>query len=285
MNSKIIDREKISLNDSHTKLIISGWGKETYETSEVERITYLSDGLKIKGYLAYPKNAKEKKFPCVIWNRGGYKDKGAIDQFTARGMFGQIASWGYVVLASQYRGSSGSDGEENLGGEDINDILNLNEIVKDIPFADENNLGIEGWSRGGLMTYLTLFKKKDFKCAVIIGAISNIKEYAEKDTETKKLYKEIFTPEKYNEEIDKKTIINHTEKLPDIPYLLMHGGKDETVPVEQTLEMAKKFTKAGFTYKLVVFENGDHFLKNNRNEGDKLRKQWFDKYLKNQSYP
>jgi dipeptidyl aminopeptidase/acylaminoacyl peptidase len=281
MNSKIIDREKINLNESHIKLIISGWGKETYENSEVERITYLSDGLKIKGYLAYPKNIKEKQFPCIIWNRGGYKNKGAIDQFTARGMFGQIASWGYVVLASQYRGSPGSEGEEDLGGEDVNDILNIIDIAKEIPFADKNNLGIEGWSRGGLMTYLTLFKKKDFKCVVIIGAISNIKEYAEKDTETKKLYEEIFSTAKYNEEIDKRTIINHTEKLPDIPYLLMHGGKDETVPVKQTLKVAEKFTENSRTYKLVIFENGDHFLKNHRDESDRIRKEWFDKYLKN----
>jgi dipeptidyl aminopeptidase/acylaminoacyl peptidase len=281
MDSKIINREKILLNESHTKLIISGWGEETYENSEVERITYLSDGLKIKGYIAYPKNSESKNFPCIIWNRGGYKNKGAIDQFTARGMFGRMASWGYVVLASQYRGSPGSEGEEDLGGKDINDILNLLDIIKEICFADENNLGIEGWSRGGLMTYLTLMKNNNFKCAILSGAISNIKEYADQNAELKNLYEGMLGPEKYNEEIKNRTIINRINELPDIPYLLMHGGKDETVPVRQTLEVAEKFTKLGITYKLVIFENGDHFLKNHRGESDRLRKEWFDKYLKN----
>jgi dipeptidyl aminopeptidase/acylaminoacyl peptidase len=283
MNSKILDNEKITLNSSQTKLIISGWGKGAYDNSEVERITYLSDGLKIKGYMAYPKNSERKNFPCIIWNRGGYKNRGAIDQFTARGIFGQMASWGYVVLASQYRGSPGSEGEEGIGGNDLNDILNLISITKEISFADENNIGIEGWSRGGLMTFLTLIKNNNFKCAVLSGAISNIKEYAENNADIKNLYEDLFGVEKYDEEINKRTIINQMDKLPDIPYLLMHGGKDETIPVAQTLEVAENFTKTGKTYKLVIFENGDHFLKNHRNESDSLRKEWFDKYLKNEN--
>ncbi|MCK7516804.1 MAG: hypothetical protein MZV64_03330 [Ignavibacteriales bacterium] len=65
MNSNIIERHEIKLSETHSKMVISGWGKDAYENSIVERITYLSDlpadmsekacGLKIKGYLAYPK--------------------------------------------------------------------------------------------------------------------------------------------------------------------------------------------------------------------------------------
>src|SRR5690348_10353068 len=38
------------------------------------RITYLSDGLKVKGYIAVPK--KPGKYPCIIFNRGGNRDFG-----------------------------------------------------------------------------------------------------------------------------------------------------------------------------------------------------------------
>ena len=54
-NIKFIEREKIELNETQIKMLISGWGKEVYENTIVERITYLSDGLKVKGYIAYPK--------------------------------------------------------------------------------------------------------------------------------------------------------------------------------------------------------------------------------------
>ncbi len=158
MKSEIINREEIKLNDSQVKMVISGWGREAYDNSRVEKITYLSDGLKVKGYLAYPLNRKKEKFPCIIWNRGGFKEKGAIDKFTAKGIFGQLASWGYVVLATQYRGNAGGEGEEYFGGDDVNDILNLIPLANEVAAADTNQWGIEGWSRGGMMTLLTLMK-------------------------------------------------------------------------------------------------------------------------------
>src|SRR3990172_5538156 len=97
--SLILEREVIELNNSQKRMIESGWGADIMSSTVVEKITYLSDGLKVKGYIAYPVN-QSKKYPCIIWNRGGIANKGAIDSFTARGLFGQIASWGYVVLAS-----------------------------------------------------------------------------------------------------------------------------------------------------------------------------------------
>ena len=161
-NSKILEREKIKLNEAQTKMLISGWGKDVYDNTIVERITYLSDGLKVKGYIAYPRDNKGKKFPCIIWNRGGYENKGAIDGFTARGMYGQIANWGYVVFASQYRGNAGGEGKEELGGSDVNDILNLIPLADELTFADKEKWGMEGWSRGGMMTFLTLKQNKKF---------------------------------------------------------------------------------------------------------------------------
>jgi dipeptidyl aminopeptidase/acylaminoacyl peptidase len=284
MNSNIIDREEIKLNESQTRMVISGWGKEVYENSVVEKITYLSDGFKIKGYIAYPIKYKGDKLPCVIWNRGGFREKGAIDKFTAKGIFGQLASWGYVVFASQYRGNAGSDGMESFGGDDVNDIFNLVESAVEIPFADINQWGIEGWSRGGMMTFLTLLKNSNFsrkvKCVIVIGAISNLKSYLEEDEKRKKVYQKLFG-ENYKEEINKRTIIDKISKLPKIPYLVMHGGRDDTVSPLQSLDISNKFFETGIKHRLLIFENGDHFLKNYRAEVDEQRKQWLNKYLTN----
>jgi dipeptidyl aminopeptidase/acylaminoacyl peptidase len=276
---KIIERVKIELIESQTKMLISGWGKDVYENTVVEKIAYLSDGLKIKGYLAYPRENKGKKFPCIIWNRGGYENKGAIDKFSARGMYGLIASWGYVVFASQYRGNAGSEGKEELGGNDVNDILNLIPLADELPFADKNKWGIEGWSRGGMMTYFTLLKNSNFRCAVLVGAISDFKDYVVTSDNRNSIYKKIIGEENFEKKLELRTIINIADKLPDIPYLLMHGRSDETVPVEQTIELAKRFDDLNFTYQLKLFEEGDHYLKKHRKEVDELRRMWFDKYL------
>ncbi len=279
MNSLILERKKIILSPQQDKMIISGWGKDVLEKTIVEKITYLSDGLKVKGYIARPIE-ETKKYPCIIWNRGGSRDDGAIDTFTARGMYGQIASWDYVVFASQYRGNAGSEGKEQLGGEDVNDIINLIPLADEITSANKNVWGIEGWSRGGMMTYLTLLKNPNFKCAILSGAISNFKKYIEANSEKKKLFNELIEGNNFDQELEKRTVINFADKLPQIPYLIMHGGSDKTVSPLQSIEMAKKMYELKITHRLTIFEDGDHFLKNHRKEVDQLRKFWFDKYLK-----
>ena len=102
----ILEREEINLAQSQNKMIASGWGQEVLDNTVTEKIYYRSDVLRVSGYISYPKDFS-KKYPCVIWNRGGIGNKGAIDSFTARGIFGQLASWGYVVFATQYRGNDG----------------------------------------------------------------------------------------------------------------------------------------------------------------------------------
>ena len=44
---------------------------------KVYRITYLSDGLKVKGFLAEP--TKPGRYPSIIYNRGGNREFGKIN--------------------------------------------------------------------------------------------------------------------------------------------------------------------------------------------------------------
>ena len=149
MPNIILERKEVELTDRQLKLVESGWGPEAVENSVVEKITYNSDGLKVKGYIAYPSD-NSRKYPCVIWCRGGIGNAGVIDLFNARGIFGQLAGWGYTVLASQYRGNDGGEGKDEFGGDDLNDVLNLINAAEELPSADTGTWGIEGWSRGGI---------------------------------------------------------------------------------------------------------------------------------------
>ena len=57
--SLIIERDKIELDDSQNRMINSGWGEGIIKNTIVEKITYLSDGLKVKGFLAYQKDTSK----------------------------------------------------------------------------------------------------------------------------------------------------------------------------------------------------------------------------------
>jgi dipeptidyl aminopeptidase/acylaminoacyl peptidase len=280
----IIEREIIQLSSQQEGMILSGWGEEVIQKSVVEKITYLSDGLKVKGYIAYPNNSVEK-YPCVIWCRGGIGNAGAIDKFNARGIFGQIASWGYCVFASQYRGNDGGEGYDNFGGDDLNDVLNLIPLADEIPFADKNNWGIEGWSRGGMMTYLTLTKTDIFKAAIILGGIANLRCNSSESKFMRRLYEHTmgkYDTAEFFDRCESRSIINSPEKLSEkTPILIIHGNSDDRVLPHDSIDLSYKLLELKRNFRLLMLEGGDHFLKSHRKEVDKLRKEWLDKWLKN----
>ena len=283
MKSKILERQKISLTDLQLKMIESGWGKDVVENTVVEKITYLSDGLKVKGYIAYPTD-NSNKYPCIIWCRGGIGNSGAIDKFTARGMFGQIANWGYCVFSSQYRGNDGGEGHDDFGGDDLNDIINLTSLADEIPQADTNIWGIEGWSRGGMMTYLSLTRTNIFKAAVIIGGIANLRCSKDESKFRQRLHKQIlnkFEESEFKSRCEKRSIINFPEKLSrTTPLLIIHGNNDEQVTPNDSLDMSYKLLELKILYRLVMLEDGYRYLKSHRKEVDEMRKKWFESYLK-----
>ena len=281
--SNIISREIIELSEQQKKMIVSGWGIEALEKSAVEKITYLSDGLKVSGYMAYPKDDSQS-YPCLVWCRGGIGNAGAIDRFTACGIFGQLASWGYCVFASQYRGNDGGEGHDDFGGDDLNDVLNLIPLADEIPQANKDVWGIEGWSRGGMMTYLTLTKTNIFKAAIVLGGIANLRCNSDESKFMRRLYEQTlgkYEDTEFKSRCETRSIVNFADKLPKTTSLLIiHGNADERVLPHDSIDLSYKLLDLKVPFRLVMLEGGDHFLKSHRKEVDEIRKNWFEKYLK-----
>lgn len=285
----IIERAPIELGDSQNKMIASGWGEDALNNTVVEKITYISDGLKVKGYIAYPKDITNK-YPCVIWNRGGIGDRGAIDPFTAKGVFGQIASWGYVVFTSQYRGNDGGEGKDEFGGSDLNDVLNLIPLADEFDFTVIDKWGIEGWSRGGMMTYLALTKNNhpaypaaNFKCAIVTGGIANLRCNSDESPFMRRLYEVTmgtYSDDEFNQKCESRSIVNFPEKLSqNTPMLILHGTDDNRVLPHDSLDLSYQLLKYKIPFRLVMLEGGDHFMRKQRKEVDEMRRKWYEKYL------
>ncbi len=274
-----IERTKISLSHIQNKMLKSAWGNKAVESAVVERISYLSDGLNVKGYLAYPKKTTGK-YPCIIFCRGGFANAGALDDFYAQGILGQIASWGYVVFETQYRGNVGGEGKDEFGGKDLNDVLNLIDLADELDFANNNIWGIEGWSRGGMMTYLALTKNHNFKAAISSGGISDLNCSADNSKFIERLLNHYGT--ELNEKLCyNRSIINFTEKLSKTtPMLIIHGLNDERISPKQSLSLSNKLIDQNIKHRLILLEDGDHFMKSHKKEVDEFRKNWFGKYLK-----
>lgn len=287
-NGKIIDRKIFDWEkDSEILNIVYQEGKLKSKYNylndvSIEKIIYESDGLKVSGYLVSPNN--KGSYPCIIYNRGGNKEFGKLTTIKAVFILAKVASWGYNVAASQYRGNDGGEGNEEFGGNDVNDVLNLIPLFDHIDNSDTTKMGIYGWSRGGMMTYLALTKTNKFKAAAVGGALSDLNKwiYTRKDTIESVYYENIpnYAHIKFKA-LNERSAINQVEKISKItPILMMHGTADWRVVPEMALDLSKEFLKNNIPHRLVLFEGGNHGLTEFRDEVDQMTKKWFDLYLK-----
>ncbi|MBK6682198.1 MAG: prolyl oligopeptidase family serine peptidase [Ignavibacteriales bacterium] len=197
-------------------------------------------------------------------------------------MFGQLASWGFVVFASSYRASFNDELHDEFGGSDVDDILNLMEIANDIPFADTSRWAMEGWSRGGMMTYLALRKRHDVKVAIISGGITDVAECCLNVPRIREALQQLVEIEGIGV-YEKRSAIHFADELPkDCKYLIIHGTKDETVSPLQAIKIAEKLLEQKLHFRLVLLEEADHFLKGKKKIVDELRREWLLKNTRGQ---
>lgn len=252
------------------------------DSTEMYSIRYWSDGLMVNGFYLQPKATGT--FPCVIYNRGGNRDFGMLTPASVNFIGGNLSRAGYIVIFSNYRGVGGGEVMEEFGGSEVNDVLNLIPALEQLEKADTSIIGMYGWSRGGMMTYLALTKTNRIKAAAVGGAVSDCFETIKDrpEMETNVMAELIPDYEEHKEaELTKRSAIMWPEKFPkDVPLLMMHGNSDWRVKVDQSLRLALALDKERVPYRLVVFEGGDHGLRAYREEVDTQVIQWFDKYLK-----
>ncbi|MFM2357398.1 MAG: hypothetical protein RJA61_135 [Candidatus Parcubacteria bacterium] len=277
----ILDVKKISLHlGIREKLGDQLWEKAVSNSKKINiyRIIYKSGGNKVVGFIIEPRK-NSAKLPCIIWNRGGTGDFGSIKQGQLFLELGKFAKEGYLVIASNYSGSPGSEGVDDMGGKNLINILDLYKILKIHPCVDIKRIGMYGWSRGGMMTYMCLAKVRWIKVAIIgAGPTDEIEA-----PQFRKGWREhqIGIYGESREEQIKRSALYWPEKFSKkTPLLMMHGTADWRVNPADSICLAEKLYKNKVPFRLVMFEGGDHGLNDFKDEVDRLEIEWFEKYLK-----
>lgn len=246
-------------------------------------IGHISDGLFIKGLLVKPK--KEGKYPVIIYNRGGNRDLDLLLVSTAVDVMAPIAARGYIVVASNYRGNSVSEGHEEFGGIDVNDLRNLLTSLSEIPGADTSRIGLFGISRGGMMNYLILKdgQQSNIRAAVNIGGITDLQTTIQHHPQIEEVLSELvpFFEENKTIELQKRSAVYWTDQLPvNVPILILHSKNDEHVNYAQIPPFIDSLKKHGIPHKFISFENDKHGLRNHEEMVLKMTLDWFDKYVR-----
>jgi len=227
------------------------------DSFHAEEFTYLSDGLKIVGYMLTP--TAEGKHPCIIWNHGGNPQLNNLSRETVvQGRNGLLASSGYVVVASQFRQHLGSEGHDEFGGRDVDDVLNLLPVLEQ---TDRIRVAVVISGLADLALNLKLRTKDE---------MGDVYHTYIPDYKTRK-----------DQALAERSAVLWADKLsPKTPILLLHGTADWRVLPDEAMEMASALYKAKHPFRFVLFEGGSHGLPEFRSEVDRLVLSWFNDYLR-----
>lgn len=245
-------------------------------------LIYNSDGRKVHGYIGEPASA-DNSTPIIIFNRGGTMEHGTFTDITFRTSFliKRMIDWGYIVITTQYSGNGGSEGKDEFGGMDLDDIINLYPVLKNYTNGDISKIGMVGGSRGGTMTYLALTKVNWIKAAVIEAGLTDHKRNLELRPDMVERTNKMFDTTSQSI-IMKRSPINSVKSISrNAAILIMHGTDDDKVSPLDSIELALNLQKNNFlNYKLIMFPKGDHQLSNHREEECAQLRKWLDASLK-----
>jgi len=260
----------------------------------VEDISFKSkDGAEIHGMMVKPPSFEAgKKYPTLLWIHGGPngQDDHALEFSLYPLQFERqlLAAQGYVVLAVNYRGSSGRGSEftrsifADWGNKEVADLLGGIDYAVAKGIADPDRLGIGGWSYGGILTDYTIASDPRFKAAISgAGSANQISMYGS-DQYIFQYNNEIGPPWKSQDLWVKISYpFFHADRI-HTPTLFMGGEKDFNVPIIGSEQMFQALRTLGVPTQLVVYPGQFHLFTRPSYQYDRLQRYiaWYEKYLK-----
>jgi dipeptidyl aminopeptidase/acylaminoacyl peptidase len=251
------------------------------------------DGTDVSGYLTTPRvSVDEKNLPMIVMPHGGpeLRDSYSFDVF---GQF--LASRGYAVFQPNFRGSGGfgrkftESGHLQWGRAMQDDITDGVQYLIDAGEVDPDRICIFGASYGGYAALAGAVETPDlYKCAIAMAAVTDLPDFLKyirkeegRGSESYRIWKErMGDPKTDKQDLQRYSPARQAARI-QIPVLLIHGEKDQIVPIEQSQTMQEQLQAAGKESRLIKLEKAGHSYWSDLDEATAMREMelFFAKYI------
>jgi dipeptidyl aminopeptidase/acylaminoacyl peptidase len=246
---------------------------KTVTLSKVERrYVTTTDNKKMLVWMIYPPNFdRSKKYPTLLYCQGGPQSP-LTQSYSFRWNFQLMAGGGYIVVAPNRRGMYGHGREWNeqiskdWGGQVMKDYLSAIDDASKESFVDKSRLGCVGASYGGYSVfYLAGIHNNRFKTFIAHDGVFDLRSMA---GTTEELWFTNWENGGYywekNNKAAQKTFeqfnpINFVDKW-NTPIMIVQGGRDYRVPIEQGLQAFQAAQLKGIKSKLLYFPDENHWV-------------------------
>jgi dipeptidyl aminopeptidase/acylaminoacyl peptidase len=245
-------------------------------------------GVKVHSMVALPPNFDEqKKYPMLVLIHGGPHGMWR-DQFFLRWNYHLLAQPGYVVLLTDYRGSTGYgeqfaqsiQGDPFIGpAADINE--SADEAVRRFPFVDATRMAAGGASYGGHLANWLQATTTRYKALISHAGLINLE--SQWGTSDIIYHREVNNggPVWEQGQVWREQNPIRLAKNFRTPILLTVGENDFRVPLNQTLENWSVLQRLRIPSKLIVFPDENHWIQKGENSRFFYKEvhAWLGKYL------
>jgi len=213
-------------------------------------------------YVPYnlPRNGQH---PAIVLVHGGPTAQ-TVNSFNR--FVQHVANEGYIVIAPNYRGSTGYGKEFqhanlfDMGGGDLQDVFATADWIKQTGYVDPKKVVIVGGSYGGYMSMMAVTKAPDMWAAgvPIVPFVNYFTEIENEDPVLREM--DIATmgdPEKNKDLLRDRSPIFFVDQI-KAPLLLLAGGNDPRCPKSEAQQVVDAIKKRGGVVDYKVYENEGH---------------------------
>jgi dipeptidyl aminopeptidase/acylaminoacyl peptidase len=220
------------------------------------------DGQEVGALLVKPHGFDPaKRYPLLLRIHGGPNGQDQHLYALERELF---AAQGYLVLAVNYRGSSGRGQAwkkaifADWGNKEVQDLLAGVDHVLSLGFADPARLGIGGWSYGGILTNYAIATTTRFRAATSGAGSSLQTSMYGTDQYTYQYENELGAPWKNPRLWEKVSYPFYKADRITTPTQFLGGEKDFNVPIAGSEQMYQALRSLGVPTQLVVYPGEFH---------------------------
>ena len=234
---------------------------------KIEKISFSSHGQAVVGSLHLP---DIEKSPCVIVSHGLFSNKDSEKYISLGDRFPRK---GIALLRFDFRGCGQSKGK--ISGSTISD--RLEDLNMAIGFVRSHprvgpRIGLMGSSLGGYISLIKTAGEDDIRAVVTWATPFSLLGLEGKRGQGEM----VFLGEEFFHDIKTHDLTPILGKMANC--LVIHGDRDELVPVEQARIIYEYLNEPK---KMEIIEGGDHRLTHpdHREKAIETTLQWFERYL------
>jgi dipeptidyl-peptidase-4 len=201
-----------------------------------------------------------ERYPVVVFVYGGPMGQNVTNEWGA-GFNEILARRGFIVFTIDNRGT-GFRGTafdaplyRHMGEVEVTDQMVGVDYLRSLDFVDPDRIGIWGWSYGGYMTLMSLFKQPDLFAAGVSGA--PVTDWALYDTHYTERY--LGTPQNNADGYEASGVFPYAKDL-DAPLLLIHGMADDNVLFTNSTKLMKTLQDEGRPFDVMTYPGSKHGL-------------------------